>query len=433
MASVKNNIPTGWYRAPEVILRNTWYGPPIDMFATGLILAELYSLRPLFPGESEIDQIHNMISLLGSPTDKSWREGAILMKRMNLRLPPSKSPNQKSEGEDDTSEEDEKIDLRIEQIMPHGRRTPLAANLVRVLIQWNPSSRPSADEALEHAYNQTFGETKPAREIMPKSKPENAVPDQLFKSFREKVHHKSTKSNAIRDESVGRQLRSGTTKKGLNDDAQHSSRIDNQKCMISANNKEGILPNNHKFLFLGRSKIDSVAPARKESCKNDIEQENEFSSYISAVQSAVSSTSNPRSSIGNMLMPNNRGTSGRARPEETKPGRRIGNLVSTPFARRIDGVITPSARRDRISRATQNVDAGLPKKKGRRQQISQSKHHLDRKPEPMKPRWLLSKNMNMGKRAIEVTVSKTSGVDATLLENPQVSVHSEDDKVWIPF
>ena len=41
------------YRAPEVLLRSPVYGAPVDLFAMGAIMAELYTLRPLFPGSSE--------------------------------------------------------------------------------------------------------------------------------------------------------------------------------------------------------------------------------------------------------------------------------------------------------------------------------------------------------------------------------------------
>ena len=47
-------VSTRWYRAPEVLLRSQYYSAPIDMFAMGAIMAELFSLRPLFPGSSEV-------------------------------------------------------------------------------------------------------------------------------------------------------------------------------------------------------------------------------------------------------------------------------------------------------------------------------------------------------------------------------------------
>jgi serine/threonine protein kinase len=44
-------VSTRWYRAPEVLLRSPNYGKAIDLFAMGAIMAELYTLRPLFPGD----------------------------------------------------------------------------------------------------------------------------------------------------------------------------------------------------------------------------------------------------------------------------------------------------------------------------------------------------------------------------------------------
>ena len=56
------------YRAPEILLRSTNYSSPIDIWAVGTIMAEVYTLRPLFPGSSEIDQLFKITSVLGTPT-----------------------------------------------------------------------------------------------------------------------------------------------------------------------------------------------------------------------------------------------------------------------------------------------------------------------------------------------------------------------------
>ena len=48
-------VSTRWYRAPEILLRSTNYNSPVDMFACGAIMAELFMLRPLFPGNNETD------------------------------------------------------------------------------------------------------------------------------------------------------------------------------------------------------------------------------------------------------------------------------------------------------------------------------------------------------------------------------------------
>ena len=64
-------VSTRWYRAPEVLLRSTNYNAPIDLFAIGAIIAEMYMLRPLFPGSSEIDQIFKVCSIMGTPSKAS--------------------------------------------------------------------------------------------------------------------------------------------------------------------------------------------------------------------------------------------------------------------------------------------------------------------------------------------------------------------------
>ena len=59
-------VSTRWYRAPEVILRSPNYNSPIDIFAVGAIMAELYRFCPLFPGASDADQIHKICAVMGN-------------------------------------------------------------------------------------------------------------------------------------------------------------------------------------------------------------------------------------------------------------------------------------------------------------------------------------------------------------------------------
>ncbi len=51
-----------------MLLRSPYYNAPIDLFAMGAIMAELYMLRPLFPGTSEADEIYKICSIMGTPT-----------------------------------------------------------------------------------------------------------------------------------------------------------------------------------------------------------------------------------------------------------------------------------------------------------------------------------------------------------------------------
>jgi serine/threonine protein kinase len=77
-------VSTRWYRAPEVLLRSPNYNSPIDQWACGGIMAELYTLRPLFPGSSEADEIYKICSIMGSPTMRTWPDG--------MKYFPSSSP-----------------------------------------------------------------------------------------------------------------------------------------------------------------------------------------------------------------------------------------------------------------------------------------------------------------------------------------------------
>ncbi len=56
------------------MLRKEAYSAPIDTWAMGTIMAELYTLRPLFPGTSEPDEIYKICSILGKPTNLTWSE-----------------------------------------------------------------------------------------------------------------------------------------------------------------------------------------------------------------------------------------------------------------------------------------------------------------------------------------------------------------------
>lgn len=67
-------LPDFRYRAPEILLRSTSYNSPIDIWALGCIMAELYMLRPLFPGTSELDQLFKIVTIMGTPTKVRVKE-----------------------------------------------------------------------------------------------------------------------------------------------------------------------------------------------------------------------------------------------------------------------------------------------------------------------------------------------------------------------
>merc|ERR1712187_1031918 len=67
-----HEIVTLWYRAPEILLGIKHYGPSIDIWSIGCIFGEMVNGRPLFSGDSEINQLHKIFFLMGTPNDKFW-------------------------------------------------------------------------------------------------------------------------------------------------------------------------------------------------------------------------------------------------------------------------------------------------------------------------------------------------------------------------
>lgn len=65
-------VVTLWYRAPEILLGCDSYGPAVDMWAAGCIMAELLRTQPLFPAQGELDCLAMMCKTLGAPTPKIW-------------------------------------------------------------------------------------------------------------------------------------------------------------------------------------------------------------------------------------------------------------------------------------------------------------------------------------------------------------------------
>lgn len=91
-------VSTRWYRAPEVLLRAGEYSAPVDMWAIGAMAVEIATLKPLFPGGNEVDQVWRVCEIMGSPGNwysKSgaqvgggdWREGTRLAQKLGFSFP----------------------------------------------------------------------------------------------------------------------------------------------------------------------------------------------------------------------------------------------------------------------------------------------------------------------------------------------------------
>ncbi|XP_055007046.1 serine/threonine-protein kinase MAK isoform X4 [Boleophthalmus pectinirostris] len=140
-------VSTRWYRAPEVLLRSSMYSSPIDLWAVGCIMAELYTLRPLFPGNSEVDEIFKICQVLGTVKKGDWPEGYQLATAMNFRFPQC-------------------VPTHLKTLIPNASNE--AITLMRDLLQWDPKKRPTAVQALRYPYfqvGQILGSSQEVKKI----------------------------------------------------------------------------------------------------------------------------------------------------------------------------------------------------------------------------------------------------------------------------
>jgi cyclin-dependent kinase 12/13 len=128
-----NRVITLWYRPPELLIGATQYGPAVDMWSVGCIMAELLSRKPVFPGRNEIDQIELIFKMCGTPTKESW---PALFERGQRQLPWTR--------------------LIPDRVYPprldasFSNFSPLALDLVKRMLAIDPAQRISAADALDH-------------------------------------------------------------------------------------------------------------------------------------------------------------------------------------------------------------------------------------------------------------------------------------------
>jgi cell division cycle 2-like protein len=134
-------VVTLWYRAPELLLNIDKYGTSIDIWSSGCILAELFLGEPLFQGEDEIDQLHKIFKILGTPDEKIWPGWKDLpnVKRINF--------NKNYSNGNLLREKFPKISYEDDFVL-----TDKGFDLLKRLLNYNPDKRISAEQALLHPW-----------------------------------------------------------------------------------------------------------------------------------------------------------------------------------------------------------------------------------------------------------------------------------------
>jgi len=146
-------ICSRYYRAPELIFGSTSYTTAIDIWSMGCVLAELLLGQPMFPGESEVDQLVEIIKVLGSPSREQ-------IKAMNKHYTSFKFP---------------KIKAHPWNKVFRNNTPTEAIDLVCRFLQYDPKQRLQPLEACTHPF---FDEIRNKNARLPNGR---TLPDSLFK------------------------------------------------------------------------------------------------------------------------------------------------------------------------------------------------------------------------------------------------------------
>jgi len=133
-----HEVVTLWYRAPEILLGQLRYSCPVDMWSVGCIFAEMANKRPLFHGDSEIDQLFRIFRTKGTPTELTW-PGVT-------ELPDFKPtfPNWPAQ--------------RMKNAVP--RLDTQGLELLKDMLEYQPALRISAKRAINHPYFDDLDKSK---------------------------------------------------------------------------------------------------------------------------------------------------------------------------------------------------------------------------------------------------------------------------------
>ena len=130
-------VSTRYYRAPECILRSTNYNSPIDIWAVGCIMAEMYMHpMPLFYGQTEKEVFNKICTILGSPTSSTWIEGINQANIIGMKFV-------QSSGTD------------LAKIVTGA--SPQAIDLMNQMLKWDPNCRATAAVLLNHPFFNGLG------------------------------------------------------------------------------------------------------------------------------------------------------------------------------------------------------------------------------------------------------------------------------------
>lgn len=128
-----NRVVTLWYRPPELLLGDRNYGPPVDLWGAGCIMAEMWTRSPIMQGNTEQQQLMFISQLCGSITPEIWPGVENLDLYNKMELPKGQK-------------------RKVKERLKHYVRDVSACDLLDKLLILDPSKRIDADSALNHDF-----------------------------------------------------------------------------------------------------------------------------------------------------------------------------------------------------------------------------------------------------------------------------------------
>ncbi|EFE39056.1 hypothetical protein TRV_06272 [Trichophyton verrucosum HKI 0517] len=189
-------ICSRYYRAPELIFGATNYTTKIDVWSTGCVMGELMLGQPLFQGESGIDQLVEIIKILGTPTREQIRTmNPNYMEHKFPQIKPhpfNKVPSRRPYSFSFFFFFFHLCMLICSSYQVFRKASHEAIDLITALLEYTPTQRLSSIEALCHPF---FDELREPNVRLPDSRHPNAPPRDMPKLFNFTRHELSIAPN----------------------------------------------------------------------------------------------------------------------------------------------------------------------------------------------------------------------------------------------
>lgn len=124
-----HQVATRWYRAPELLYGSRAYDIGVDLWALGVIYGEILNRSPLFPGESDIEQLCCVLKALGTPNEEVWPGLTDLPDYNKITFPENQA-------------------TPVEELVPDA--SDMEVDLLKQFLLYDSKKRARANDALLH-------------------------------------------------------------------------------------------------------------------------------------------------------------------------------------------------------------------------------------------------------------------------------------------